>query len=215
MGQALDNFGQRFGQAAANVAKKMGGTKSLGKCALAVGDALSHVLGENVACKYRGNAWTWLDKVKKSPYWKFLRQSKDTTGLPAGSLVIWNKQPAHPYGHIEVADGKGHLCSDFMRSDKLAIYRSNPANIVPIIFAPADFDIEVKENKLPKDVIVTASALNIRKSASASAERIGQYNKGSIVTIWAIETKGKMMWGKNATGFFCIKNDGVDYVREV
>lgn len=211
----MKDFGKAFGAAAYKIASKMGGTKSQGKCALAVGDALSAVLGENVAKKFRGNAYTWISKVKMSDKWVFLKQSRDTTKLPAGSLVLWNRQKAHPYGHIEVADGNGHLCSDFIRSDKLALYRNNPENIVPLIFVPADFNVQDFGNDLPITVKVVASVLNIREHAGMDAKIVGQYKKGDIVTIWAVETKTTTQWGKNSKGFICLFNEKEHFVEHV
>lgn len=202
-------FGNNLGEAAQRIAKKMGNTKSLGKCALAVGDALSAVIGENIACKFRGNAWTWIEKVRNTElgkkYWRFLKQSKNTAGLPAGSLVIWDKQEAHPYGHIEIADGIGHLCSDFIRSDKLALYRSNPAKIVPLIFIPCETEINVNK-KVPYDVEVTADLLNIREHADVNSKKVGSATCGQILTVWAEETKDDgTKWGKNSKGFFALR----------
>lgn len=202
------SFGNELGNAANRVAKKMGNTKSLGKCALAVGDALSAVVGENIARKFRGNAWTWIEKVNGTlgkQYWRFLKQSKDTSGLPAGSLVIWNKQEQHPYGHIEIADGQGHLCSDFIRSDKLALYYKNPANIIPLIYIPCETQINTNK-KVPYDVEVTASVLNIREHADINSKKVATANKGDIMTVWAEETKEDgTKWGKNSKGFFCLR----------
>lgn len=211
----MKDFGKAFGEAAYKIANKMGGTKSQGKCALAVGDALSMIMGENIARQYRGNAWTWISKVKNSNLWYFLKQSKDTSNLPAGSLVIWDKQPTHPYGHIEVADGKGHLCSDFIRSDKLTLYRSNPANVVPLIFVPAELQTQSTNYNLPAKVKVLASVLNIREHAGMDAKIVGQYKKGDIVTIWAVETKTTTQWGKNSKGFFCLFNEKESLVEHV
>ena len=188
----MDNFGKQFGLSAYKTAKNMGNTKSLGKCALAVGDALARVLGENVACRFRGNAFTWLPKLKGQlgqKYWKFLKQSKNTTGLPAGSIVLWDRQPAHPFGHIEVADGNGHLCSDFIRSDKLALYYNNPVNITPMIFVPRESDDKPTiKGGLPYEVIITADVLNVRETASTSANIIKTLSKGTRVKIWGIKT---------------------------
>lgn len=200
------NFGQDLANSAVKVAKKMGNKTSLGKCALAVGDALSAVVGENIAAKFRGNAYTWIEKVKSTTgqkYWKFLKQSSNTSGLPAGSLVIWDKQKIHPYGHIEIADGKGHLCSDFIRSDKLALYRQNPANIVPLIFIPCGIKTNANKN-LPYDVRVVADILNIREDSDINSKITATAKMGDIMTVWAIETKPDRKWGKNAKGFFAL-----------
>jgi hypothetical protein len=208
----MTKFGEQFGAAAYRVAKKMGNTQSLGKCALAVGDAFSAVVGESVASQFRGNAYEWSKKVVSfgRRYWKLYKQSADTTKLPAGSLVIWDKQPAHPYGHIEVADGNGNLCSDFIRSDKLALYRSNPAGIVPLIFFPVEAEAPQADNKLPYDVRVAVSVLNIRKAPSVNSQVVATVKKGDVLTVWAIETKEDPQnfvrrWGKNAKGFFALE----------
>ena len=202
-------FGENLGKAAYETAKKMGNTKSLGKCALGVGDALSSVVGEKIASQYRGNAYEWLSKAYNSPYWEFKKQTSDTTGLPAGALVIWNKQPAHPYGHVEIADGNGHLCSDFIRSDKLALYKSNPQNIIPHIFYPKE--VEVQKSELPYKVRVTAqSGLNIRKLATLSSKILETAPKGTILTVWGIchqqtQEGVERIWGKNEKGFFVLE----------
>lgn len=215
----MENFGKQFGLSAYKTAKNMGNTKSLGKCALAVGDALARVLGESIACKFRGNAFAWLPKLKGQlgqKYWKFLKQSKNTSGLPAGSIVIWDKQPAHPFGHIEVADGNGHLCSDFIRSDKLALYYNNPANIVPMIFVPIESDSKLaNKGELPYDVIVTVDVLNVRETANTSSRIIKTLSKGTQLKIWGIKTDNDKIWGKLSTGYVCMSLSGKKYVKQV
>lgn len=215
----MDNFGKQFGLSAYKTAKNMGNTKSLGKCALAVGDALARVLGEGIACRFRGNAFTWLPKLKGQlgqKYWKFLKQSKNTTGLPAGSIVLWDRQPAHPFGHIEVADGNGHLCSDFIRSDKLALYYNNPANITPMIFVPIESDNKPTiKGELPYDVIVTADVLNVRETASTSANIIKTLSKGTRVKIWGIKTDNDKKWGKLSKGYICLSLNNKTYAKRI
>lgn len=203
-------FGQTLGKAAYETAKNMGNNKSLGKCALAVGNALSSVLGENIACKFRGNAYEWLPKLQSDlgkKYWKFLKQSTDTTKLPAGSIVLWNRQKAHPYGHIEIADGNGHLCSDFIRDDFRPLYFSNPENIVPHIFIP------ILTQKLPFEVKVTASALNIREESNTKSKIKFSVPRGTILKVWALETKGDTQWGKNSDGYFCLFDNKNEYTK--
>ena len=111
-----------FADNLANAAIKRGGgtTKSGGKCALAVGDAFSSVVGEKEARQYRGNAWTWISKLKsKGAKWfnyaGIAGSDRELKGIPKGSIAVWDKQSAHPYGHIEIADGRGNLISDFKR----------------------------------------------------------------------------------------------------
>lgn len=212
-------FGELLAQAVVKIAKSMGNTKSLGKCALAVGDALSMVVGETEACKYRGNAYTWLPKLKN--YTRYCYKGKQIPPLdklPAGTIVIWDKQNAHPYGHIEIADGKGNLCSDFIRDARHQLYYSNPANIIPDIFYPAEAVLPIQNApefdkvtatsniiKLPYNVRVTANALYIRKGSDTSSGAIKIVKQGDILQVWAEETKPDGKWGKNATGFFSLQ----------
>ena len=171
------------------------------------------------ACRFRGNAFTWLPKLKGQlgqKYWKFLKQSKNTTGLPAGSIVLWDRQPAHPFGHIEVADGNGHLCSDFIRSDKLALYYKNPANIVPMIFVPIESDNKPTiKGELPYDVIVTVDVLNVRETASTSANIIKTLSKGTRVKIWGIKTDNDKKWGKLSKGYICLSLNNKIYAKRI
>lgn len=199
-------FGEALGQSAYKIAQKMGNKKSTGKCALAVGDALSAVLGEAVASKYRGHAYHWLVPLKcaTKKYWEWKGFSCETRNLPAGSLVVWNRQAAHPYGHIEIADGQGHLCSDFIRDDWRPLYVSNPAKIVPQIFKPLAFEVP-EQDKLPYDVVVLCDTLNIRKDPTTSSEVVKQVHKGDILTVWAIKTTADMVWGKNSKGYFALR----------
>lgn len=134
-------FGDNLAQAA--IARGGRTTRSGGYCALAVGDAFAKVVGEKEASKYRGNAWTWISKLKGIGSKWFnnagvAKNNRELSRIPAGSIAVWDKQPAHPYGHIEIADGKGHLISDFKRPANLGLYRRNPAGIKPIIFTPKD-----------------------------------------------------------------------------
>lgn len=50
-------------------------------------------------------------------------------------------------------------------------------------------------------VKVTASALNIRKSASTSASKVGSYKKNMTVTIKAV----KNGWGQTSKGWICLR----------
>lgn len=135
--------GSDFGSKLAANAIRRGGktTKSGGQCALAVGDALANTIGEKEASNYRGHAWTWTSKLNSigSKYFKYAgiaMTNKDLKNIPAGSIAVWNKQKEHPYGHIEIADGRGHLISDFSRPADLNLYKRNPAGVKPVIFAP-------------------------------------------------------------------------------
>ena len=200
-------FGEALGQSAYRIAQKMGNTKSTGKCALAVGDAVSSILGEEVAVRFRGHAFKWLSPLKSSigkKYWTFKGYSSDTKNRPAGTVVVWDRQQTHPYGHIEISDGKGHLCSDFIRDDFRPIYVKNPANIVPQIFEPINLDV-LNNDFLPYDVKVLASVLRIRKKPDENSEIVAVAKKSDILTVWAIKTTLTRIWGKNHKGYFALE----------
>lgn len=133
------NLGDRLAQNAIAIGGHR--TTSSGVCALKVGDALERTDPSIIKATGRGNAWTWINKLK-GPGKKWFnyagkaKSNKDLANLAPGSIAVWNRQSAHPYGHIEIADGRGHLISDFSRPANLNLYRSNPANIKPEIFTP-------------------------------------------------------------------------------
>lgn len=203
-------FGEALGKSAYKIAQKMGNKKSTGKCALAVGDAISAVLGERVASKYRGHAYRWLIPLKcaTKKYWIWRGYSANTKGLKAGTLVVWDRQEAHPYGHIEIADGNGHLCSDFIRDDFRPLYVKNPANIVPQIFEPVKFEV-TENDQVPFDAKVLCDTLNIRKAPRIDSEIVGTAKKDEVLTVWAIKTGEDRVWGKNHKGYFAL-----EYVRQ-
>lgn len=132
--------GGDFGNKLASAISRISGgiVRSTGRCALKVGDAFESVLGKK-AGSYRGHGWQWKDKLDNSEYFnkgKVATSNEDLKNLPAGSVVVWGKQKAHPFGHVEVSDGKGKLISDFARSADLNLYKSNPEGVKPIIYIP-------------------------------------------------------------------------------
>ena len=203
-------FGEALGKSAYKIAQKMGNKKSIGKCALAVGDAVSAVLGEEVARCYRGHAYKWLIPLKcaTKKYWNFKGCTSNTKNLKAGTLVVWDRQEAHPYGHIEIADGFGHLCSDFIRDDFRPLYVNNPAKIIPQIFEPVEFNVadpDEAPNNVPYDVIVTCDVLNIRKSTRIDGQVTARAKRGDVLTVWAIKHGKERIWGKNNKGYFALE----------
>lgn len=59
---------------------------------------------------------------------------------------------------------------------------------------------------------VTASKLNVRKSATTSSSIVKKYNKGTKVTITKLKTSSSMKWGKTSDGWICIKSGNTTYV---
>lgn len=160
--------GSSFGQNLANAAISVGGHnfKSKGICALKVGDALAKVIGNKEANTYRGNAWQWIAKLKNQgkKYFNtagYATSNKDLANLPPGTIAVWNKQSAHPYGHIEIADGKGHLISDFSRPANLGLYRNNPAGIRPLLFTPKGIPMPSLSLSNPAGQEETSSASDV------------------------------------------------------
>ena len=75
-----------------------------------------------------------------------------------------------------------------------------------LFLKPVNNKEEVKEdnNELPFKV-KTLCDLNIRSGAGADFEKIRIVNKGSILTVWAVETNGDMQWGKNGKEYFALR----------
>lgn len=65
---------------------------------------------------------------------------------------------------------------------------------------------EVKEEieKLPFKVKAVTN-LTVRNGAGSDFKRIRTVKKGTVLTVWAIETNGNVKWGKNGKEYFCLK----------
>ena len=133
-----------FGHKLANEANRVAFSSSHGKCGLYVGNAVARTLGEGVASHLRGNGSDWA-KTLKSPTGKKYFTSRGTENnlnnlrkLPAGSILSWPAAGRHVYGHVEIADGRGNLISDFRRPAG-QIYRDTP-NLRPSVFTPKGVD---------------------------------------------------------------------------
>lgn len=196
--------GVDFGSKLAANAVRRGGrtTKSGGQCALAVGDALSNTIGEKEASKYRGNAWQWINKLKGigSKYFNYAGiagSNKEIRNIPKGSIAVWNKQQAHPYGHIEIADGQGHLISDFSRPADLNLYRSNPAGIKPMIFTPKGVKVANLTGSAAGQV-ETSSASDISSFDTSSSEQAEFTSLDDVAK--AFQEFSNQVYGNMSTG---------------
>jgi len=107
---AAQQRGQRSAQRALNIARKMGGSRSTGKCYNAVKQALSdHIRLTGVPA--HGAAG---QLARSSAYREVTGLSPaQLRNLPAGAVVVWGKTGASPYGHISVALGNGREASDY------------------------------------------------------------------------------------------------------
>ena len=56
-----------------------------------------------------------------------------------------------------------------------------------------------------KTYTVTASSLNIRKSASTSASKVGTYKKGTKVTVLETKKVGSTTWGRTSKGWISME----------
>ncbi|MBX7148959.1 hypothetical protein K1X76_07720 [bacterium] len=106
----LQTFGDKLAFAATTVATDM---SSKGKCYRGVKSAL-YQMGINL----KGYAaYQAKDQLLASPKFKTLDvAAEDLNKLPAGSIVVWDKSPQKPYGHISIALGNGQEASDHIQN---------------------------------------------------------------------------------------------------
>lgn len=63
------------------------------------------------------SAYMGADQLAKNPKFTEIKVNpKDLGKLPAGAVVVWNKGPGHPHGHISIALGNGKEASDKIRN---------------------------------------------------------------------------------------------------
>ena len=133
--------GSTLGQRLANAASSIGGgrTKSTHWCGRAVGEAVKEADPNILKQLGTGHAYQWIDKLKGkgSKWFNYGGSALKLSSLPAGSITVWDRTWDHPYGHIEIADGKGNLISDFIRKANGSPWKSQP-KALPEIFIPKD-----------------------------------------------------------------------------
>ena len=63
------------------------------------------------------SAYMAADQLAKNDKFKEVKVSpSDFKKLPPGAVVVWNKGPGHPHGHISIALGDGREASDKIRN---------------------------------------------------------------------------------------------------
>lgn len=72
-----------------------------------------------------------------------------------------------------------------------------------LFFTPVKEKQEVPIPPLPYKV-KTKCDINIRKGAGTNFPVVRVAKKGSVLTVWAVETVGNTRWGKNAEEHFCL-----------
>lgn len=98
--------------AAAALRESTDGDSQGGWCSRDVGEALRAV-GLGVA---RGDAWTKAAVLARDPRFRELKVApNEIDRLPPGAIIVWDKGPGLPYGHISVALGDGREASDLLR----------------------------------------------------------------------------------------------------
>lgn len=98
--------------AAAALKESTDGDSQGGWCARDVGEALRAV-GLGVA---RGDAWTKAAVLANDKRFREIQVSdSDLDRLPPGAIIVWDKGPGLPYGHISIALGDGREASDLLK----------------------------------------------------------------------------------------------------
>lgn len=89
------------------------GDSSGGWCFRDAGRALAKV-GINTS---GASAYMAADQLAKNPKVKEIKVAQsDLPKLPPGAIVVWDKGPGHPHGHISIALGNGKEASDLLRN---------------------------------------------------------------------------------------------------
>lgn len=100
--------GNKLANIANQTAKDM---SSMGWCLKGVNNSLEKMYGFRLSYD---SAYKAADALaQKTDLFKETHVSKDDLSkLPAGAIVVWDKNEKHPYGHISIALGNGYEASD-------------------------------------------------------------------------------------------------------
>lgn len=64
-----------------------------------------------------GDAWKQAENLANNPAFQELQVSRDQLqNLPPGAVVVWDKGPGLPYGHVSIALGDGREASDLLKN---------------------------------------------------------------------------------------------------
>lgn len=106
-----NDFGKKLATAAEKAAKRI---NTPGLCLRGVNDAMESI---GIPIKREAAAYMALDDMQKNKRFQEVKVSKDKLGsLPPGAVVVWNKGPGLPYGHISVSLGNGKEASSVVRN---------------------------------------------------------------------------------------------------
>jgi hypothetical protein len=105
-------FGNRLA-ADANQIARSGVAGSGGNCKRGVRMALNRQ-GVNLDGL---SAYQGADQLARNPRFREVQVDRNALrGLPPGAIVVWNRKPGHPHGHISIALGNGREASDVIRN---------------------------------------------------------------------------------------------------
>lgn len=104
-------FGKKFAQQAEKTARRI---NTPGLCLKGVNDTMEAM---GIPVQREAAAYMALDNFRSNKRFREVKASKDQLkSLPAGAVVIWDKGPGLPYGHISVALGNGREASSTVRN---------------------------------------------------------------------------------------------------
>lgn len=170
--------GKKLGSAAYFTADSMGKSRSTHYCATGVDNTFQKVFGQRVG----GDAWQMGQRLKTGKFGRshFTYKGKANkmrfglNELPAGTVLVWNRYPGNPYGHIEIATGTGLLASDFYRSQSTTLGSGYVRNkIYPDIFVPKGSKINVKTST--SDSLTSSSSDKYDSSMSQDEESLPMF----------------------------------------
>ncbi|MFA7484225.1 MAG: hypothetical protein WC314_27270 [Vulcanimicrobiota bacterium] len=102
-------------------------TGSGGYCFKYVGESLRK-FGINTS---GASAYMAADQLAKNPKVKEVKAApQNFKKLPPGAIVVWDKGPGHPHGHISIALGNGKEASDVIR-DQITTYGTKARVFMP------------------------------------------------------------------------------------
>ncbi len=104
-------FGKKFAAQAEKTARRI---NTPGLCLKGVNDTMEAM---GMPVQREASAYMALDNFQNNKRFKEVKVSKDQLkSLPAGAVVIWDKGPGLPHGHISVALGNGREASSTVRN---------------------------------------------------------------------------------------------------
>lgn len=195
----------------------VGNRTSTNLCAMAVGDAFylaatgdtSIVKGKSQipAQNLRGHAENWNTLLNGSYAQRYFTNKgkftpKQLRNLPAGSVVVWDLPAGKLHSHVEIADGKGNLISDYWRRE------GEPPNSkykMATLYTPKG--VPFTKSTVPSDSKSTSSMITNDSSQASDNVQISEDRPRTIGDILAdamseLQNVQKMAQSKESQDFF-------------